>query len=191
MRKTVLIAPLGTVPAVITSTVQALSADRDGATTLKPDAVYTISTSDTEIQSKVLEKYFERLHIEYKRFWIAASDIESTQDADLFRQLIERVFAEEVDADDRVIVGVTGGRKAMSALVSVTAQLHNIFKLYNLWAHDDLENDRTTANHLLDELNSGRVPGTLTPPADKYRLIELPLLPLFDLRETMEASDTL
>lgn len=200
MPKTILIAPLGKIPHTVTTLIHALQ--RDGHSL--PDEVYTLSTRGVSKTGKIVKLYLQKTFQidDYHNHEITADDICTEDDTDSFRrkldEIMQKLEADQADLDDdekaHIIVSVVGGRKTMSALVAVTAQQHRIHELYDLWVHEAAEANFSSSlelDNVLNDLIANR-PVQLKPSDENhYRLINLPILPLVNLRQTIDALDTL
>jgi CRISPR-associated protein (TIGR02584 family) len=148
----VLIASLGESPGVITALVDALI-DKDK----KIERVIPIYTKDTAlstdepIQIRELEKEFGtrgwykgKIAFDYKGKHVAGKDIGSITEKgyassdDFFRKAIEIIDNTKKEGHE-VIVGIGGGRKTMSALMTYAALIKDVQDIYQIMVSNHIE----------------------------------------------------
>ncbi len=189
---TTLICVLGKVPGPVTTTVHALKGRN-----LRPDRVYVLQTDEAEVKNaaSVVEAYLKRDQIAYHPVFVAIENITDDNEADIFRRELDKVFKSiQKTKDDCLIVSMTGGRKSMSAFITLTAQFYPVDHLFDTWVDPHYEQE-SISPRIKDEycrkLEAGEPVDKLEPTAEHCRLIEFPLMPLLDFEETIANLDTL
>ena len=194
MNKKLLIATLGTSPAVITEAIDLL--DEQG---LRPDGVVLLYTEDYEVRQS-LDLLRQHLPNHCGIAWVVSvpvgehGDIDSTEAAVEFMQVAcaqLRVYRKE----HRLFVNITGGRKSMAALLTLAVQFYGAERLFHIWVPPWLEQEGEIENLL--NLSEEEIIRHLHPPLDcdpteRPRLVDLPFLSLFpmlpDIREALRGK---
>lgn len=175
----VLLSSLGESPAVVTETVDALEREEH----IRIDRVVTIRTSEwsVELSQEALQEEFmcfEGGRITYLPMQVKA--------ADLLNESAHLEFLHAVATQLRMYrfadtyLSLAGGRKTMSALMAIAAQIYGARMLCHIIPLDeDLERQGEIQTwHTLPQEEQQRI---LHPPAEKVRLVRLPLISLFPL----------
>ncbi len=185
MPKKLLIATLGTSPAVVTEAIDLL--DEQGT---RPDGVILLMTQDREVRDSfdLLAQHLPT-HDNITRvepIYIAAyTDIDDSRSAVAFMQEACRILKTYRDNGDRLFVSIAGGRKAMSSLLALAVQFYGAERLFHVWAPPWLEEEGEI--HWLRRLLPEQVIERLHPPlanvleSDRPRLVDLPFIGLFPL----------
>lgn len=185
MPKKLLIATLGTSPAVITEAIDLL--DEQG---LRPEGVILFYTDDPDVR-KSLGLLYQHLPphcgiTDIRSVPISAfGDIDSSQAAVEFMQEACRTLKTYRDKGDRLFVSIAGGRKAMSSLLALAVQFYGAERLFHIWVPLWLEEEGEIAK--LHNLQSEQLNKSLHPPlkgvpdSDRPRIIDLPFIGLFPL----------
>jgi len=165
----ILIASLGESPGVVTSAVDALG--REGVAISK---VITISTQNTKTCSKSkgkvspeedgyvqvlideFENYQKYKGIDYIFDCIGSSDIENKSECEDFLHLATNYIKQYQQEDYDVYICVAGGRKSMSALLTIAAQFFGAKAIFHIaiTKHGERKNIECNGNSL--KLLNGR-----------------------------------
>ncbi len=133
MTKNLLLATLGTSPAVITEAVDLL---REEGVAIS--GVYLFVTRDRDVQDSFM-LLAEHLPQHDGIVWIhpievgVYYDIDSTDAAVEFLALASQQLKTLRDAGYRVYVSIAGGRKAMAALLALAVQFYGAERLFHIW----------------------------------------------------------
>lgn len=134
MPRKLLVATLGTSPAVITEAVDLLNEQG-----IQLDGVILFMTQDPE----VLESYsllaqhlpaHDKIPQVEPVFVSAYTDIRDPESAVEFMQVACRILKAYRDNGDRLFVCIAGGRKAMSSLLTLAVQFYGAERLFHIWA---------------------------------------------------------
>jgi CRISPR-associated protein Csx14 len=182
--KKVLLATLGESPAVITEAVDRLRAEG-----VAVDSVVVLTTKDTYAQS-ALSLLSEHLP-DYYSGEVALLDarvLETFHDVDSDTAALE--FMSQACAALRdyrkkgweVYVCIAGGRKAMSALLTLAVQFYGAKRLFHVLVEDLLLEEE---GHILKLRNKSPEERNqaLHPPVEQIKLVNLPFIGLFPLLE--------
>ncbi|MGB9872938.1 MAG: CRISPR-associated protein Csx14 [Anaerolineae bacterium] len=185
MSQKLLIATLGTVPAVITEAIDLL--DEQG---VRPDGVILFLTRDGEVQES-LKLLSQHLPAHDNITWIdpvyvaAYTDITDSESAVEFMREACRILKTYRDNGDRLFVSIAGGRKAMSSLLALAVQFYGAERLFHIWAPPWIEEEGEIAalrwipqEQLTEKLHPRLVN---MPDSDRPRLVDLPFIGLFPL----------
>jgi CRISPR-associated protein Csx14 len=175
----ILISSLGESPAVVTETVDAIEREER----IKIQQVITVGTSEWSVQlsQEALQEEFRQFdggRVNYIGIQIAAHDL-LTEDNHLeflnavATQLRAHQFA-------NVYLSLAGGRKTMSALMAIAAQIYGAKMLCHVVPLDE-ELERLGEIRAWSDLPRQEQQRVLHPPADEVRLVRLPLVSLFPL----------
>ncbi len=183
MDKKILIATLGTSPAVVTEAIDLL--DEQG---VRPDGVVLLMTQDREVQEsyELLVQHLPE-HDAIKRIEplpIAAyTDTTTSESAVEFMQEACRILKTYRDNGDRLFVCIAGGRKAMSSLLALAVQFYGAERLFHIWAPPWIEEEGEISK--LRRLSPEEITKRLHPPLaaedDRPRIVDLPFIGLFPL----------
>lgn len=107
------------------------------------------------------------------RLRIPYDDLNTESSVAAFREAV-LTLVRDVYRDDEVYLCVAGGRKSMSAVAAIAAQLygHSVKGLYHLFVQEDIEDDGEINN--LSYLSPDRKQRVLRPEPGEVRLVELP-----------------
>jgi hypothetical protein len=171
-RGRILLASLGASPGAVTGLYYALA--REG----KPvSRVVTFSPGHPDVRDAngICEKAFRELGVSYGNRLIDAEDIESEADAQAFKSAFYSQLQECLETDAEVLVGITGGRSVMGALMAIVAQTAapERVTLYHLDVDDDIEADGRLPT-LWQFQGTERWQELLAPPPEKCRLVKVP-----------------
>jgi CRISPR-associated protein Csx14 len=183
--KRILIATLGTTPAVITEAIDLL--DERG---LRPDAVWVFTTEDRDVRDSydLLKKH---IGDHYGIKWFEGFPVGAYGDVDNSGAVLEfmktacGLLKNCRSAGYRSYVCIAGGRKAMSALLALAVQFYGAELLFHVWVPPWVE-EKGEINNLRrfkedpNALNELLHFHTLAPD-DRPRFVDIPFLGLFPL----------
>jgi len=195
MSKKLLIATLGTSPAVVTEAIDLLR-ERN----CRPDGVILIRTEDPDVR-EAYELLANHLPQHDGLTWVESvsvgqyGDVDTPEAAVEFMQEACRILKTYRDAGYRLFVNIAGGRKAMSALLALAVQFYGAERLFHVWVPPWLEAEgeiarlrRLPENDRIQKLH----PSLNT--EDSPRLVDLPFIGLFpwleDIREALKGRST-
>ena len=194
MGRNILLATLGTSPAVVTEAVDLLQAEG-----IRIAGVFLFVTQDTDVQDS-FSLLFAHLPQHDGITWVnyipvgVYHDIHTTDAVVEFLQLASQQLKTLRDAGHRVYVSISGGRKAMSALLALAVQFYGAERLFHIWVPPWLE-----AEGEIDKLRKYRNwPEKLTeklhPPLNGLeegpQLVTLPVIGLFPFLDDIRAALT-
>ncbi len=187
MPKRLLIATLGTSPAVITEAIDLLAEQE-----VRIDGVFLLMTQDRDVQA-ACELLSEHLPSHDKINWIVplpvasyADDVDNREIAVEFMQEACKVLKMHRDVRNEIFVSIAGGRKVMSALLALAAQFYGANRLFHVWVPPWIE-ERGEIDKLYhlrsfpDRLNEVLHPPLTASESDRPRLVDLPFIGLFPL----------
>ena len=193
MTKKLLIATLGTSPAVITEAIDLLT--EQGA---RPDGVRLLTTQDPEVQEScnlLLEHLPAHDGISWNELVPIAAyrDVDTPKAAVEFMQVACRLLKTYRDAGYRLFVSIAGGRKAMSALLALAVQFYGAERLFHVWAPPWIEEDGEITNLrkqkvFPDKVNEALHPSLDVEESDRPRIVDLPFIGLFPLLNDIRAA---
>jgi CRISPR-associated protein Csx14 len=184
--KRLLIATLGTSPAVITEALDLLK--EEGCVI---DGVKLLMTQDHDVQSS-FEILAEHIPSHYKIRWIHPvytdqhTDVDSTEAAVGFLEAASQELRMASSNGYDAYVCLAGGRKIMSSLLALAAQLFGAARLFHVWVPEWTANEGHVSK-LVDSRNDpDKINRLLHPPAEpdsqyRPRLVDLPFVGLFPL----------
>lgn len=186
MPKKLLIATLGTAPAVITEAIDLLAAEE-----ILIDGVKLLRTQDKDVEN-AFNLLAEHLPLHDKISWIesvpisAYDDVDKPESAVEFTQQACQVLKTYRDAGYELYVSIAGGRKAMSALLALAVQFYGAKRLFHIWAPPWIEEEGEISKlrdlrDYPDRLNEKLHPPLNVPESDHPRLVDLPFIGLFSL----------
>ena len=186
MAKKLLIATLGTSPAVITEAVDLLTEQG-----VRPDGIQLLVTQDRDVQESY-ELLAQHLPIHDDITWVepvsiaAYGDVDSSEAAVEFMQVATGLLKTFRDAGHRLFVSIAGGRKAMSALLALAVQFYGAERLFHVWVPPWLEEEGDIAElrrwkEFPEELNKRLYPSLEVEESDRPRIVDLPFIGLFPL----------
>ncbi|WP_448591856.1 CRISPR-associated protein Csx14 [Thermoflexus hugenholtzii] len=185
MTKKLLVATLGTSPAVITEAVDLLAEEGE-----RPDGLLLFHTEDPDVKES-LELLEEHLPKHCGISWVVPIQIGSYGDVDSTEAAVE--FMEQACAqlrayrdEHRLFVCIAGGRKVMSALLALAVQFYGAERLFHIWAPPWLEAEGEIAElrkfrDWPEQLTKRLHPPLNQPPTDRPRLVDLPFISLFPM----------
>jgi len=193
MSKKLLIATLGTSPAVVTEAVDLLTEQE-----CRPDGVILLRTEDTDV-CEAYELLANHLPQHDGLTWVEPvpigqhGDVDTSEAAVEFMQEACRILKSYRDAGYRLFVSIAGGRKAMSALLALAVQFYGAERLFHIWVPPWLEEEGEIAR--LRNLPEEDLIRKLHPPLDtedRPRLVDLPFIGLFpwleDIRDALKGA---
>ena len=168
----VLLASLGRSPGAVTGLYHALARANKFVS-----RVVTFSPAQRDVRDAagICADEFRKLGVPYCNHFIDAEDIESEADAREFKSMFAGLLQEHLAREAEVLVGITGGRTVMGALMAIVVQTtapENVV-LYHLDVDEAIETEGR-----LPEL--WRFEGTerwkelLAPPADLCHRVQVP-----------------
>jgi hypothetical protein len=139
--------------------------------------VVTFSTTHRDVRDAagICEEEFRRLGVPYANRFVDAENIQSEGDAQAFKSTFYGLLQEVLDSGAEVLVGITGGRTVMGALMSIVVQTTapDRVSLYHLDVDDDIDADGRLPG-LWNFQHTDRWRELLTPSAGKCRLVRVP-----------------
>lgn len=195
MARNILLATLGTSPAVITEALDLLREDG-----ISISGVHLFVTQDRDVQESFM-LLAEHLPQHDGITWInpievgVYHDIHNTDAAVEFLALASQQIKTLRDAGYRVYVSVAGGRKAMAALLALAVQFYGAERLFHIWAPPWLEAEGEIDKlrkyrDWPEKLNEHLHPPLDTGPEDRPQLVTLPVIGLFPLMEEIRSALT-
>lgn len=175
MKKRLLIATLGTSPAVVTEAIDLLTEQGQ-----RPDRVCIIKTKDPDVNKtyELLSKHIPiRCGIELE----PPVEIQSYEDIgsnEIAIEFMKRACSmlKAYRNEYQCFVCIAGGRKIMSALLALAVNLYGAERLFHIWAPPGSENDSDIRvfRNCPEELHEGLLHPKLEGP-DRPRIVDLPL----------------
>jgi len=193
MVKKLLIATLGTAPAVITEAIDLLTEQN-----LRPDGVRLLTTQDSDVQES-LNLLLGHLPAHESISWVepmpiaAYGDVDTPDAAVEFMQVACRLLKTYRDAGYRLFVSIAGGRKAMSALLALAVQFYGAERLFHVWVPPWIEAEGEITNlrkwkDFPDKINKALHPPLDVEESDRPRIVDLPFIGLFPLLNDIRAA---
>ncbi|MGQ9654829.1 MAG: CRISPR-associated protein Csx14 [Thermodesulfobacteriota bacterium] len=186
MAKNLLIATLGTSPAVITEAVDLLAEQE-----IRLDGVILFVTQDRDVMdsfqllSEHLPSHDGINRNRIQPFPVAAyEDIRTSEAAVEFMQEACHILKAYRDNGDRLFVCIAGGRKAMSSLLVLAAQFYGAERLFHIWAPPWMEAEGEIGrlrNLQPEQLNKYLHPSLSERESDRPHIVVLPFIGLFPL----------
>lgn len=185
MPKRLLIATLGTSPAVVTEALDLLAAEYH-----RPDGVVLLLTEDTEVRESC-QLLAEHLPHYYGISWIEPlytgyyGDVNTAEAAVAFLQLACQVLKRYRDAGHERYVCIAGGRKVMSTPLALAVQFYGAERLFHVWALPWIEAEgeigklRHLWRHSPEAASTSLHPPLKPDDHDRPRLVDLPFISLF------------
>ncbi|MBC7225310.1 MAG: CRISPR-associated protein Csx14 [Anaerolineae bacterium] len=184
MPKSLLVATLGTSPAVVTEAIDLLAEQG-----VQLDGVILFTTEDYDVQES-LALLSEHLPTHEGLNWVqsvriaAHEDIRTSEAAVEFMEEACRILKTYRDNGDRLFVCIAGGRKAMSSLLALAVQFYGAERLFHIWAPPWMEAEGEIGK--LRGLPPEQLHERLHPPLnasddDRPHMVDLPFLGLFPL----------
>ena len=193
MTKKLLIATLGTSPAVITEAIDLLTEQG-----IRPDGVRLLTTQDPDVQES-RDLLLEHLPSHDGIFWIEPvpiatyGDVDTPEAAAEFMRVACRILKAYRDAGHRLFVSIAGGRKAMSALLALAVQFYGAERLFHVWVPPWIEKegeiDKLRKQKAFpDKVNEALHPSLDVEESDRPRIVDLPFIGLFPLLNDIRAA---
>jgi len=172
----ILISSIGETPAVVTETVDALK--REEGITI--DRVITIGTSEwsVELSQEALHEEFQRLGITYIPDGVEVQELLS--DGDHMNYLSRVATWLRIYQGDEVYLSLSGGRKTMSSLMTIAAQIYGVKMLCHVVPLDN-ELEQLGEVRRWSDLPREMQQRVLHPTAEQVQLVRLPIVSLFPL----------
>ncbi len=171
-RGRILLASLGRSPGAVTGLYHALV--RAGKPVTR---VVTFSPAHQDVRDAagICREEFRRLGVAYDNRFLDAEDIASEGDAREFKACFYGLLQESLGSGAEVLVGITGGRTVMGALMAIVVQTTapEQVALYHLDVDDDIEEDGRLPR-MWDFKDTKRWRELLAPPPEKCRLVRVP-----------------
>lgn len=177
LRARVLLASLGLSPGAVTGMYHALARAGKPVTRI---VTFSPANRDVRDAAGICESEFRRLGVPYRNHYLDAEDIASDNDAQAFKGTFNGLLQELVSNDAEVLVGITGGRTIMGALMAIVAQTAVSdqsaarVSLYHLDVDDDIEEEGRLPRLWNYQHDEHRWRELLAPPAAKCRLVPVP-----------------
>lgn len=185
MSKKLLIATLGTAPAVVTEAIDLLT-EQD----VRPEGVVLFMTQDKDVQDSY-NLLAEHLPNHDAISWVNPISIRAYTDIDTPEAVVEfmEVACQHLktfrDAGYRLFVSIAGGRKVMSVLLALAVQFYGAERLFHIWVPPwvEKEGEITELRHLPPDQVTARLHPPLkdVPKSDRPRIVDLPFISLFPL----------
>ncbi|HEY65182.1 MAG TPA: CRISPR-associated protein Csx14 [Caldilineae bacterium] len=193
MAKKLLIATLGTTPAVITEAVDLLTEQG-----VRPDGVQLLLTQDRDVQEGY-ELLAQHLPDHDDITWVepvsiaAYGDVDSSEAAVEFMQVACALLRTFRDAGHRLFVSIAGGRKAMSALLALAVQFYGAERLFHVWVPPWIEEEGDISKlcqwkDFPKRLNEVLHPSLEADEGDRPRIVDLPFIGLFPLLDDIRMA---
>lgn len=194
MVRKLLIATLGTSPAVITEAIDLLTEQN-----ARPDGVQLLITQDSDVKESC-NLLLEHLPSHDGISWIepvpiaAYGDVDTPKAAVEFMQVACSRLKTYRDAGYRLYVSIAGGRKAMSALLALAVQFYGAERLFHVWVPPWIEAEGEISNlrkwkNFPDKINEAlHPPLDVDDPASRPRIVDLPFIGLFPLLNDIRAA---
>ncbi|MBW2071442.1 MAG: CRISPR-associated protein Csx14 [Deltaproteobacteria bacterium] len=193
MARKLLIATLGTAPAVITEAIDLLTEQN-----VRPDGVQLLTTMDSDVQESC-NLLLEHLPAHDGIAWVdpvpiaAYGDMDTPDAAVEFMQVACRLLKTYRDAGYRLFVSIAGGRKAMSALLALGVQFYGAERLFHVWVPPWIEAEGEITNlrkwkDFPDKINEALHPSLDVEESDRPRIVDLPFIGLFPLLNDIRAA---
>lgn len=187
MSRKILVATLGTSPAVVTEALDLLAEQQ-----VEVNGVVLLVTQDPDVKQGAdlladhIPAYYKTTRIDSIIGVASYGDVDTSEAAVEFMQEACRVLLSYRNAGCQTYVSIAGGRKVMSALMVLAVQFYGATRLFHVWVPPwiEEEGDIYKLRSLLqwpEELTAKLHPGLDPPESDRPRLVELPFIGLFPL----------
>lgn len=194
-----LIATLGLSPGAVTGLYDALTCDMN----IFPDRVHLLMTDHKDVKrsanvvNKALQgRYEANPPLVEQRIFADSSDMDlSRRLATAFQKMVLAEIRNCLEEDRQLIIGITGGRVSMGAMLAVGAHLYSewIQGMYHVWVDSDIERQGTIDN--LSALERARLfdqrREILFPAENRRKAVWLPVYNLGPKRGYVEQRTTL
>lgn len=193
-----LIATLGRSPGVVTGLYDALIED----TLHRPDRLVLLRTKHPDVQAAANLVHEELCnHTTPLPPWAIqdipfdALDLRGGKRHVLaFQKIATDIMDNCIANGEKLILGVTGGRVSMGAMLAVNAQLYqDVIGMYHVWADAEIEENGDILS-LQDLLRANRIDeykAALHPPSEQRELVWLPVWHMQTAREYVQQRSTL
>lgn len=193
MTKKLLIATLGTSPAVITEAIDLLTEQG-----VRPDGAQLLVTQDSDVQESC-NLLLKHLPSHDGISWVELvpiatyGDVDTAEAAVEFMQVACRLLKTYRDAGYRLFVSIAGGRKAMSALLALAVQFYGAERLFHVWVPPWIEMDGEISNLRRLKDFPDKITEALHPPldveeTDRPHMVDLPFIGMFPLLNDIRAA---
>ena len=193
MTKKLLLATLGTTPAVITEAIDLLAEQN-----IHVDGVQLLMTQDADVQ-ECYELLVQHLPTHDGISWVdpvpiaAYGDVDTPEAAVEFMQKACRILKTYRDAGYCLFVSIAGGRKAMSALLALAVQFYGAERLFHVWVPPWIEEEGDISKlrpwrDFPERLNEALHPPLNVQESDRPRIVDLPFIGLFPLLDEIRAA---
>src|SRR5437868_6097634 len=193
-RQNILISSLGDSPAVVTEAIDKLESEEN----IELAIVITVRTSDYEsrlaeedvLTDHLLSYYSGR--ILYVPLSISPEEIESQEDNLEFLSLVAQQLKALNDSAD-VYLSLAGGRKTMSAMMALAAQIYGAKMLFHV-VYTEVDHNPELQWHMKPEQlrdlgnDSEKFISLLHPPLAKIQLVRFPFVSLFSLLDDLHRA---
>jgi len=183
MIKRVLISTLGETPCVVTEAIDILK--NEGKMV---DEIFLITTSDpntlesADLLKTHIPKYYKNKIIINSLQIDSYKDIINPKSARKFMKLCYQALGKFKNEDAEIYVCISGGRKTMSALITLAVQIYGANELFHLTIKDvdeNLEKECNIKNITPIKKNIEILDRILHPPTEKINIIRMPYVGLF------------
>lgn len=169
----VLLASLGLSPGAVVGLYDALNQPNQPVT-----RVITFCPANREAREAVglCRDEFERRGVPYTNRFLDAEDISSDGDAKEFKGMFSQLLQDNLDRGAEVLVGITGGRTIMGALMAIVVQTvaPERVSMYHLDVDYEIARDGQLPELWKYESDPHRWAELLSPPPEKRRLVQVP-----------------
>ncbi|HHS98465.1 MAG TPA: hypothetical protein ENK08_11350 [Chloroflexi bacterium] len=174
----ILLSGIGRSPGAVTGICHALSEEEPP---VKIDHVVLISTTLPQVREagEIVRQVLSEDGIQVHIFRLRGGEVPSHDFTDRWAVLdfihqVNAVMEHARRAGDSVYIGISGGRSSMGALLTLSAYIYGAAGIYHLWVDEEIEWKGDVTR--LPSLSSERLP-ILKPPADRRKLVAIPLAP--------------
>ncbi|RLG42850.1 MAG: CRISPR-associated protein Csx14, partial [Thermoproteota archaeon] len=193
MSKNILLATLGTSPAVVTEAVDLLQEEG-----VRITGIFLFITRDRDVQES-FALLVEHLSQHDGITWVnpievgVYHDVDNTDAAVEFLSLASQHLKTLRDAGHRAYVSIAGGRKAMAALLALAVQFYGAERLFHIWVPPwlEVEGNIETLRKYRDwpeKLNEYLHPSLDADPEDRPQMVTLPVIGLFPFLDDIRAA---
>ncbi len=174
----ILLSPIGRSPGAVTGIYYALAEQEDA---VQIDTVVLLSTAMPQVKeaAKMVKQVLGQDRVVVLPLRAAedkpSHDFNDEATALNFIHLANAVLDHGRRAGDAVYIGISGGRSSMGALATLSAYVYGAAGIYHLWVDEKIE-QQGDITQLLGMRRPERMK-ILNPPADRRRLVSIPLIP--------------
>ena len=176
--KNVLISTLGDSPTVVTEALDILHDEG-----VKTNEVILLTTSDSDAQESVrilqrhIKEYY-KIKTVYPKFVEYYGDIDNEYAVMEFMKLACGILRSKRERNENVYVSIAGGRKTMSALMTLAVQLYGAKELFHVIV-DDPEFEKKSKDLRIYLNNPEKLNYYLHPDISKIKKVRMPFIGLF------------